>query len=201
MFETYSEDNKLQVTSDSLNISLASEQLFTASTQYYQMPNGIYALQPSTGYSSKITHRFQNDLKLVINGDAGSKIYTFSYSRQPSNSDYGLQIFDGNGNLTFTSEFASLNVVDHIQMSMYDSNNQLQTFQKDYGTTSIAIIPNKIPLVFLPVGAGLLSTSVWSFTNGNLKCYVETTGISPPVSVETVISSTIDFLVIDTSYF
>ncbi|PNK59479.1 hypothetical protein [Psychrobacter sp. FDAARGOS_221] len=207
MFEVYNSDGSLQVTANqAYDLSLTSTIIQQQASATYIDPSKIYALQPVADDDSGVTHLFFNPNKpdglIQIAGSTGAKVHIFDYMLpQARQNEYGLEVYDSDGVITFSSRYPSLNVIDHIKA---DAGIDAQRHgRRNYGTTNLAIVPNKIPFIIQLGGVANLAyfiTTVWTIEQGELCWYTKAVTTAPPFeNFES--SSAIDFLVIDTSHF
>ncbi len=200
MFEIYNDEGCVQVSSDNA-YNLALDSVYILKGNSDQWGNGeftpptdkLYALQPT---SEMIAHTFIGELK--IKGGKGAKVYTFCEPKKGSSDEYGIEVYDEHGKLTFANSYLNLNVIDHVKIESSNSNK----YTRDYGTTNIAVIPNKVTSAIWRVEhIGFFISTAWWFESGQL-CFANTQVSSAPVLDYNIIQSDdIDFLVIDTSFY
>ena len=147
--EIYNSDGRLQVSDEAIDITLEKITYFddqglknNAQAHYER----LYAIQPLDGKPAGATVYYLGNGELNFTGFVGKgKVFTFSYEyTAPPAITQGFEVYDQNGVVTFSSNLLSLNILDVVNIA---NANALGSgvngvwFDKDYGTSDIAVIP------------------------------------------------------------
>ncbi|WP_434352977.1 hypothetical protein VH441_07205 [Psychrobacter sp. HD31] len=105
-------------------------------------PTGTYKIyEDNSIWGSDYPHSFY--------GKGLIHVFDYGYTTSPSDAKYGIEVYDENGKLTFSSAFLSLNILDVVQIDIRDNaryeNGERVYWSKDYGHSNVAIIPLTSP--------------------------------------------------------
>ncbi len=197
-FSLYDTHGRKQVTDNAIDLVYKHKIVVN---DYLENNDLVVALQPN---ANKKIYRLDTvgRIKNRISGYGYLYVFDFNYTSSAENK-YGLEVYDKNGNLTFTSNLLSLNIIDDVYIENINEtyrilNGETSYFSKNYGSTDIAVIP-------------LISPMWWSSGNAMSESYYIKNGclrVSSAVFLDDVWkksliieSFTLHFLVIDTSNY
>ncbi len=192
-FIIYDNHGRKQVTDNAIDLVYKNKILING---YFDNNYLITALQPLE--SKKIYRRTFACDQFYGNG----YLYEFDFNYTVSSSNkYGLEVYDEKGNLTFTSNLLSLNIIDdvYIEDIRQTEGGKYNCFNKNYNSNEIAVIPL--------ISAGWWSgddflTEAYIINNGWLKLSFGFDMRDEPIAKKYVSNSfALHFLVIDTSNY
>ncbi len=163
-FLLYDNYGRKQVTDNAIDLVYKNKVLVNG---YLYNDDFIVALQPAI--NKKIYRRYGYS-KHNVAGNGYLYTFNFNYNSSTKNK-YGLEVYDENGNLTFTSNLLSLNIIDDVYIENINEtyrmlDGETSYFSKSYGSTDIAVIPLISP-TWLSSGNEL--TESYYFKNGCLR--------------------------------
>lgn len=201
----YNDKNKLQISSDYINVCLKSKSTIPKpphnKTGLFDSWNDtpMFAIRPTpgTGMLSFIKSNSNTGADLST-----GTIYNFHEVLPVANtSKLGLELFDANGRLVYASDYRNLSIIDSVTLTR---SSTVWSWSKNYGRTDIAVIPVITAMEFvgplnIPTRGFLVMCFALSST-GVLSIGQKPVGSAPGGANQPFInSSTLSFLVIDVS--
>lgn len=145
-FEVYSDSGKIQASDKHYDLSRSRVQSYSGRIEF---SDRIYAIEPNVNKGVNVGFVFDPPtLTQAVQGDGKLHVFEFGHISQ---SNFGLEVYDANGKLTFSSNLRSCNVIDFIDVPDYTNMSASGSvlFSKSYTALRIAIIPTRIPFFAL----------------------------------------------------
>lgn len=145
-FEVYSDTGTIQASDKHYDLSRSRSQKYNGVVEF---DDRIYAIEPDN--TKGVNVKFVSDPPVLTQSVQGEgTLHIFEFGHVPKGT-LGIEVYDENGLLTFSSDLRSCNVIDFIDVPDYTNMGEQDGvfFSKNYSATRFAIIPVRIPFMAL----------------------------------------------------
>lgn len=135
------DNSKLQIDSTYKNMSLTGK---VNQSLFLHTLNNIYAFRAPDGVPFSIRCFCDNGVDSYYEVSTDVISYNFGWATIPAANGIGVEIYNANEEIVFSSESKPLRVLDFVSMSIADVSGSI-IFNRTYAGKDIAIIPSQIP--------------------------------------------------------
>lgn len=143
-FEVYDDSGRLQASDKTYDLSITSTHTINGKFPVRKSMVALESTQSGWAFLGLWRDIGEEDIENMAKGDG--VVHVFEY-KVVAGANFGLEVYDEQGGLTFSSNLKSCNVIDFVSIpNIFNSNvGDGLTFNKYYGNRRVAVIPVKLP--------------------------------------------------------